>query len=416
MSMLTRRSLSAAGLFVALLPGPCPAARAAAHAAPSYETLLERLDQLPGTRVGAALAAAADARADQARALPNPALSWTTENAWGSGTYTGLAKADRVLTLSQPLEIGGQRSTRIRAARAEAQAAALRGELTRTEVAARLAAAYADAETALRRHGLAAEALALTRDDAAAIDALVDQGREPRLRAVQARSDVATATAALDQAQADREAALARLASIASLDAPVDALDGSLLDRAPLARDTGAADPAVRVAEAEADAAGRRVEVERKRALPDVSLTVARTRFGEAREQAHTLGLTVSVPLFDRNRGGIAAARAEQRAAEAQLDQQRRDSEAERLSALAGLKAAGSRTRAADESVLAAMEAHRLARIGFDAGRISQVELRSALAALITARSTAVDARLARVAAEIDLARIEGRAPFLEAR
>jgi len=62
------------------------------------------------------------------------------------------------------------------------------------------------------------------------------------------------------------------------------------------------------------------------------------------------------------------------------------------------------------------MEAHRLARVGFDAGRISQVELRSALAALITARSTAVDARLARVAAEIDLARIEGRAPFLEAR
>ncbi|MFX5825133.1 TolC family protein, partial [Acinetobacter baumannii] len=74
-----------------------------------------------------------------------------------------------------------------------------------------------------------------------------------------------------------------------------------------------------------------------------------------------------------------------------------------------------SRTRAADESVVAAEEAYRLARIGFDAGRISQLELRSTRSALIAARGTAVDARLSRVAAEIDLARLEGRAPFVEA-
>ncbi|RXV42051.1 transporter, partial [Enterococcus faecalis] len=75
-------------------------------------------------------------------------------------------------------------------------------------------------------------------------------------------------------------------------------------------------------------------------------------------------------------------------------------------SAVAGLKAASSRTRAADESVVAAEEAYRLTRIGFDAGRISQLELRSTRSALIAARGTAVDARLSRVAAEIDLARL----------
>uniref|UniRef100_A0A914Y5C0 Uncharacterized protein n=1 Tax=Panagrolaimus superbus TaxID=310955 RepID=A0A914Y5C0_9BILA len=98
-----------------------------AQAAPSYDTLLERLDQLPGTRVGTALAEAADARADQARALPNPSLSYSAENAWGTGSYGGMGKADTVLTLSQPLEVWGQRGARVRAARAEAQAANLRG-------------------------------------------------------------------------------------------------------------------------------------------------------------------------------------------------------------------------------------------------------------------------------------------------
>ncbi|MFI3487994.1 hypothetical protein U2453_30735, partial [Klebsiella pneumoniae] len=63
MSTLTRRPLHAAGLVVAVLLGLAPAMQASAQAAPSYDTLLERLDQLPGTRVGTALAEAADARA-----------------------------------------------------------------------------------------------------------------------------------------------------------------------------------------------------------------------------------------------------------------------------------------------------------------------------------------------------------------
>lgn len=416
MSILTPRSPRAAGLVVAVLLGLAPA-MAAAQAAPSYDTLLERLDQLPGARVGAALADAAEARADQARALPNPSLSYSAENAWGSGSYAGMGKADTVLTLSQPLEVWGQRGARVRAARAEAQAASLRGTQSRSDVASQLAAIYAQAESALRRYTLADEALTLTRDDAAAVNAMVSHGREPQLRAVQARSEVANATAALDEAQAFRDAALARLAGAALLDTPVQAIDSSLLDRTPpLPRGATDAALAVRVAEAEADAAGRLVEVERKRALPDLSVTAAQTRFREGGERAYNLGVSLSIPLFDRNRGGIRAVNADQRAAEARLDQQRRDSEAERLSAIAGLKAAGSRTRAADESVLAAEEAYRLARIGFDAGRISQLELRSTRSALIAARGTAVDARLSRVGAEIDLARLEGRAPFVEAR
>lgn len=387
-----------------------------AQAAPSYDTLLERLDQLPGTRVGAALAEAADARADQARALPNPSLSYSAENAWGTGSYGGMGKADTVLTLSQPLEVWGQRGARVRAARAEAQAANLRGAQSRSDVASQLAVVYAQAESALRRYSLAEEALTLTRDDANAVNAMVKQGREPQLRAVQAQSEVANASAALDEAQAFRDAALARLAGAALLDAPVQSINDSLLDRAPpLPRGATDAALAVRIAEAEADAAGKLVDVERKRALPDLSVTAAQTRFREGGERAYNLGVSLSIPLFDRNRGGIRAANADQRAAEARLDQQRRDSEAARLSAVAGLKAAGSRTRASDESVVAAEEAYRLARVGFDAGRISQLELRSTRSALIAARGTAVDARLSRVGAEIDLARLEGRAPFVEA-
>ena len=417
MSILTGRSLSATGLAVAVLLALVPTGHVAAQTAPSYESLLSRLNQMPATVQGVALAEAAEARVQQARALPNPTVSIEAENAYGTGPYKGFSNADSIVTLSQPLEIWGQRGARVRAARAEAGAAGMRGDLMRSDAAGRLAATYAEAEAALRRYELASEALALIEQDAKAVAAMVSEGREPNLRGVQARSEVANAKASLDEAEAYRDAALARLAGVSLVDSPLTDIGESLLDRVPSHPiDNEAAPLAVRIAQAEADASGRLIDVERKRALPQLSASVAQTRFRQAGDQAYNVGISLSIPLFDRNRGAIQAAYAEQRAAEAVLEAQRRDSEAARLGAVASLKASNSRARAADESVQAADEAYRLARIGFEAGRISQLELRSTRSTLIAARGSAVDARLSRVAAEIDLARLEGRAPFVEAK
>jgi cobalt-zinc-cadmium efflux system outer membrane protein len=417
MSILPGRSLSATGLTVAILLALVPIGHVAAQTAPSYESLLSRLNQMPATVQGVALAEAAEARVQQARARPNPTVSIEAENAYGTGPYKGFSNADSIVTLSQPLEIWGQRGARVRAARAEAGAAGLRGDLMRSDAAGRLAATYAEAEAALRRYELASEALALIEQDAKAVAAMVSEGREPNLRGVQARSEVANAKASLDEAEAYRDAALARLAGVSLVDSPLTDIGESLLDRVPSHPVAIEVAPlAVRISQAEAEASGRLIDVERKRALPQLSASVAQTRFRQAGDQAYNVGISLSIPLFDRNRGAIQAAYAEQRAAEAVLEAQRRDSEAARLGAVASLKASNSRVRAADESVQAADEAYRLARIGFEAGRISQLELRSTRSTLIAARGSAVDARLSRVAAEIDLARLEGRAPFVEAK
>ena len=235
------------------------------------------------------------------------------------------------------------------------------------------------------------------------------------MRSVQAQSEVESARATLDEARAIRDAAFARLSAWAMLPTPVATVGNSLLDREPKASFVQTNDPlSVQVAQAELEAASRLVTVEKRRALPDVSAAVGLRRFEETGDDAMTAGITLTVPLFDRNRGGIRAAYADQRAAEARLTAQKQAAYADRLAAQATLEASNSRTRAADSGVAAAEEAYRLSRVGFDAGRISQLELRSSRAALIAARNAAVDARQARVMAEIDLALLEGRAPFGE--
>ena len=412
------RPLVAVGFAVAALAfaSPSMAIEPVAEPAPSYEDLIARLDALPSMLEADAVYDAAAARAQQARALPNPSIVYDRENVYGTGPYNGTGNAESTLSINQPLELFGQRSARIQAARSEADAAGLRREQARWQIAGRLALAYAEAEAAARRHDLAAEALSLTEQDARGVAAMVEQGREATLRGVQAQSEVEAARAALDEARALRDGAFARLSAIALLDRPVQAIGASLLDRTPALPGARSDDPlAVQVATAELDAASRLVTVER-RALPDVSAGVGMRRFRDTGDEAFTVGVELTVPLFDRNRGGIRAAYAEQRAAEARLIAQRQEAQAERLTAEAALAASSSRTRAADSGVAAAEEAYRLSRIGFEAGRISQLELRSTRAALIASRNAAVDARIARVLAEIDLARLEGRAPFGESR
>ncbi|WP_292044870.1 MULTISPECIES: TolC family protein [unclassified Brevundimonas] len=410
-SPIRRRPHLAAGCaLVALatsLTGP-----AWADPAPSYETLLQRLGQSPATLEADALLDAAEARVRQARVRPNPTAALEVENAFGSGPFEGYNNAETTLSLSQDLELWGRRGARVEAARADAGTASLRRDMAGIEAAGRLALVYAEAEAAERRADLAQEALSLTVADTRAALTLVEEGREPLLRGIQGESEAAAARAALDEAQAERDAAFARLRAVAT--APVTSIDSGLLDRAPLAAsDDGAAGTlTVRVAEADREAAERRIDVERLRSRPDVTASVGVRRYEAEDATAVTLGVSLPLPLFDRNRGNIEAAQAEFRAADARLLGARQEAQADRDAAMARLSASASRVAAADAGVAAAEEAYRLSRIGFEAGRISQLELRSSRAALISARNAAVDARLARVRAEIDLARLQGRAPF----
>jgi len=375
--------------------------------------LLAQLGETPAALEASANLDAAEARVRQARVRPNPMLGLDVENAFGSGPYSGLDNADLGVSLSQDLELWGRRPIRIASAQAEAVAVDAQRDLALIDAAARLALVYAEAEAAQRRAVLAEETLTLTLEDARAILAMVEQGREPLLRGIQGESEAASARASRDEAVAERDAAYARLTAVAMTPSPVTRIDNSLLDETQttalgIIKDA----PTVRVAEAERTAAERRIDAQSVQTRPDINASVGIRRFEAEGATALTFGISMPLPLFDRNRGNIEAAQAEFRAANARLLTARQEAQVDRAAAAARLAASASRVQATDAGVTAAEEAYRLSRIGFEAGRISQMELRATRTALISARSAAVEARVVRVRAEIDLARLDGRAPF----
>ena len=386
----------------------------AAQTAPTFQALLKQAQtSAPRIALGSAETRAAEGQAVQAAARPNPTLGLVVENAAGSGPYKDFDSAETTLSIEQPLELGGKRAARTSAARADLAVAQARAALGQVDFARDLALAYATAEAAQQRLAIARDSVDLAQADAKAAHLLVDNGKEARVRAVQAEAGLATARADLGSAQAEAEAALARLSALIGSPETYAAVAGGLLDAAPATPPTGPAfSPAIAAARAEREAAERRIAVERARRVPDLAVSFGVRRFQSDDSTAAVLGVSVPLPLFDRNRGAVAAATANAQAAQARLAMAQAEQDGDRRAATAQVAAAGHTLEASRQAESAASEAYRLARIGYDAGRLPLSEVLAARRDLIAARSRAVDTKLARVKAFADLARAQGRVPF----
>lgn len=393
------------------------ATAAAADPAPPYADLLAQA-QSAAPRLTEADAAVRQAQglARQAAARPNPTADLTVENFAPSRPLSAADSRETTLQVGQTLELGGKRPARMAAGRAGVDAAQAKLGQTRADYAFDLAQAYGEAEAAERRVGLAQESLTLAEEDLRAARALVEAGKEAELRSVQAQAAVTSARAAVSGAQSARAAAYARLTALAGSAVPFTSLSESLLTKlgaraAPAVVDALSV-PAVKSAQAEREAVARRVRVEQTRAVPDVTASVGVRRFGFDDSTAMVAGVSVPLPLFDRNRGAVSAAQAELAGAEARLRAARLDAEADLSTARFEITAARSREAAATEGEATAAEAYRLTRIAYESGKASLIELTAARRALSDARNQTIDAQLERLRADAGIERLQGRSPF----
>ena len=415
MTLIMRGQLRFAAVSVVAIVGALASARgAAADPAPPFKDLLAQAQaNAPRLAEAAAGVRQAEGLARQAGARPNPTVGMELENFSGSGVYSGANNAETTFSLSQPLEVGGKRGARVAAGRAALDAARARLVQSKADFAFALADAYAQAEAAERRVALAEEAVTLSDETLRASRALVDAGKEAELRTLQAQAALTGARASLEEARAERTGAFSRLTALVGSTTPYTSLSDSLLTNPKVTSQPGDIDalstPAVLAAEADREAAARRVRIERTRAVPDVTVSAGVRRFSGDDSTALVAGVSLPIPVFDQNRGNITAAQGELQAAEARLNAARFDAEADIHTARFQLGAAQSRADAAGQGETSAAEAFRLTRIAYESGKAPLVELINARRSLAEVRDQTIQAQLARVRAEADLARLQCR-------
>lgn len=403
----------------AALLGACLGATSyTGHAAetPSLPALLAQAQsRAPQLLELAANRRAAAFDADQARAWNNPTLSATVENL-GGPKPDGASQREDTYTITQVFETGGKRAARIEAEQFKSAAFGARERQAQVVYANELALAYATAEAMQQRRQVADTELARARDDLRAAEALVRAGREAELRAAQARASAAAADAAVQSAAADATEALERLSALAGSNAPYTQIDHPFLAyiaNAPSRADWDvAAAPAVAAASAERDALAAQLRLEEKRSMPDIGVSVGVRKYAWSSQNAATIGISASIPLFDRNQSGIRAAQERSAGAAQRIDAARLETQAQHRAASAQVLASERRLAAAEQGEAAATEAYRLGRTGYDAGKTGLTELLAIRRALSDATALTIEARLARVRAIATLSMAEGRIAF----
>lgn len=258
---------------------------------------------------------ARDAAALQAGLLPNPILETELEDFGGERSRRRFASAQTTIRVAQLIELGGKRGKRRRLALLERDLAGWDYEARRMDVFTEVTKAFVATVAVQERLSLADELLRVARESVDTVGATVRAGAVSPVEERRAR--VAVARAGIDRVQLERELAASRAVLASTLGAssvtfarlsgdlasiseppPVNSLLG-LVDQNP--------DVARWIAESEQREAA--LALERAERVPDVAVGPGIRRYNDDDTTGFVFELSIPLPVFNRNQGGVLEAR-----------------------------------------------------------------------------------------------------------
>lgn len=371
-------------------PGPDDAGRAVA---PAFEeptgtlslrdTVALALLHAPDLASFAWEVRAREARIVQAGRPPNPALGLIAEDLGGPRVPRAPdqqpVQPQVTVQLSQLIELGGKRTARQDVATLDRDLAVWDYETARIDVLTRVTRAFVDVVAAQKALDLATQTLDIVERTQQTVAARVTAGAVSPIE--QSRADVTLASARVELERSRRtvEAARSHLATFwGRPTARFSSVSGDLDEMPALPslaelQERLTANPVLARWAAEVAQRQAALALEQSRRTPDVSVAAGYRRYTDIESNAFLVGATISLPLFDRNQGGIseagsrlAKAYEERRAAEMRVSRALADSYQALSSAYAEVAALRTQVLPASRQVFEAVtEGYRLGRFGY---------------------------------------------------
>jgi cobalt-zinc-cadmium efflux system outer membrane protein len=344
----------------------------------------------------------------QAGLLPNPELSWEAEDTRRDTRTT-------TITLSQPFELGGKRGARVAVATTGQAIAQLELERQRNGLRADVVQAFHTALRAQTALELAQQSQALTERGLRVVQGRVTAGQASPVEATRAQVQLAQAQSEVRRAASQRSVAYQALARLTGSPlATFDHLQAANLSpgAAPTAEallDKVEQTAEWRLAAAQVERGEASLGSEKAQRIPNLTVSLGSQYSREDRERVNVVGLSMPLPLFDRNQGNVlvAARRADQardlrNAVELRLRSETR-------SALSQWATAMQEVQAYDRTILpSAQQAVDTATRGFEMGKFAFLDVLDAQRTLIEARGLYLDALAAATDARAQLERVYG--------
>jgi len=342
---------------------------------------------------------AKEALALQAGLLPNPEISVGVENFEGTGRLHGFGGVESTLSLSQLIELGGKRMKRVKVAELDRNLAAWDYEAARIDTLTEVTKSFIDVLRAQEQLSLAKELVDLAERALVTASERVLAGKAPPIDETKAKVELSISRINLIKSERGLIAARKRLAALwGSTEAVFEKAAGRL----DIAKPIPPFEQVERLIPQNPDIARQKTEMNRSRAMmnlaragrvPDVTIQGGARRFRETGDDAYVMGMSMPLPVFDRNQGAYRKARFSL----AKAKEKRRAAEVRVRTALSDAYEALSTTYAEvaslrEDVIPGARTAFDTANEGYRQGKFSFLEVLDAQRVLFQTRSAYVDA------------------------
>ncbi|MGE4286924.1 MAG: TolC family protein [Phycisphaerae bacterium] len=253
---------------------------------------------------------AAEARTLQAGLGPNPELEVEAENFAGSGSTGGFDSAETTISISQLIEVGNKAQKREKVASLESRMSRQDYEMKRIQTLSDVRTAFIELLAAQERAALLSELVSVSQQALSIVEQRVEAGTDSPLE--KTRAAVGVSAAKIEQKQATGELTKAKIALASfwgceqpaftkvegSLDTSAEIPDIELLQQQLLNS------PRLKLIAAEIAVNRATTELEKAKAKPDVSIAGGYRRFNDTDESAFVFGVSIPLPISNRNQGG----------------------------------------------------------------------------------------------------------------
>ena len=372
------------------------------------------MEHNPGLRAAAQAVAASEGAVIQSAARPNPELAYSQED-------TRRETRSMTLQWNQPIETGGKRAARMKAAEHGRELAQAELEVARAGLRADVRMAFANVLAAQQRVQLHQKTLEIASQARDAAAKRVQAGKAAPLEETKASVAQGSAQLALAQAQSGLRVARQQLAlqwggQPASFGLAVGELTQlPLLPAHALMQEKLEHSPQMLRAQQAVLQARSVAELERAKRLPDPSVSLGMKRAQEVGRNQLVIGISVPLPILDSNRGNQLQALRLADKAEDELLATRQQMQAALQQQQELLQSSQAQAQQLAQQVLPAAEsAYEVAAKGFALGKFSYLEVLDAQRTLAEARSLYLEQLVATHQAAADITRQLGDVPGLE--
>lgn len=344
----------------------------------------------------------------QAATRPNPTLSTSIQDTRSDTRQT-------FVQINQEIELGNKREARMQAADTVYQKASAELEAKKADIHANVIAMFYEVLAAQARLNLSQSSLEVARLGADAASKRVKAGKSAPVEETKSKIAESNAKIEVSLAQSQLNSARKRLATLWGSSNPSFNLAEGEVSNIPkipeLAELTAmlANAPAIKVAQIEVNTRDRIIEVERSKATPNITLSAGVVNNQELDLNQALFGVSVPIPLFDRNQGNLQEAVSRHYKAQDELTALKANLEASLAAHFERLRAAQLAATSLQTDILpGAQSAFDAANKGFNAGKFNFLDVLDAQRTLFQAKSHYVQTLLEAHQAVAEIERILG--------